>query len=134
MKKDIDFPKVEGVKIAVTLQLDEQGNEFWDVQLINRNDFSIENVMVTSRGFGQKNGAEVKTSVLRHFIEKIDANSITKIEVIQPEVFALNNEYWLSYYAQNQLFDKRYLFLPDSIVKENLINLPPFNMVGVLHE
>jgi hypothetical protein len=134
MKKDILFPKVEGVKIAVTLEIDEEENEFWDVQIINRNAFAIENVMVTSRGFGEKNGEEIKTSVLRHFIEKIEAQSINKIEAIQPELFSINNEYWLSYYVGNQLFDKKILFTPESIVKENLIELKPFGLVGVLHE
>lgn len=134
MKKDILFPKVEGVKIAITLEIDEEENEFWDVQIINRNAFVIENVMVTSRGFGEKNGEEIKTSVLRHFIEKIEAQSINKIEAIQPELFSINNEYWLSYYVGSQLFDKKILFTPESIVKENLIELKPFGLVGVLHE
>lgn len=134
MKKDILFPKVEGVKIAITLEIDEEENEFWDVQIINRNAFAIENVMVTSRGFGEKNGEEIKTSVLRHFIEKIEAQSINKIEAIQPELFSINNEYWLSYYVGSQLFDKKILFTPESIVKENLIELKPFGLVGVLHE
>jgi hypothetical protein len=134
MKKDIDFPKVEGVKIAVTLQLDLEGNELWDVQLINRNSFAIKNVMVSARGFGVRNGEEVKTSVLRHFVEKIEAQSILKLEAIQTELFSINNEYWLSYYVDNQLFDKKYLFLPDSIIKENLIEINPFGLIGVLHE
>jgi hypothetical protein len=134
MKKDIEFPKVEGVKIAVTFQLDLEGNELWDVQLINRNSFAIKNVMVSARGFGVRNGEEVKTSVLRHFVEKIEAQSILKLEAIQTELFSINNEYWLSYYVDNQLFDKKYLFLPDSIVKENLIEINPFGLIGVLHE
>ncbi len=135
MKKDIEFPKVEGVKIAVTLQVDTHENEFWDVQIINRNSFGIENVMVTSRGFGEnEKGEDIKTSILRHFIEKIGPNSIVKIEAIQPEIFTLNNEYWVSYYIGTQLFDKKFLFLPDSIIKDNLIDLPPFGFVGVLHE
>lgn len=134
MKKDIEFPKVEGVKIAVTLQTDEAENEFWDVQIINRNSFAVDNVMVTSRGFGEKDGETIKTSILRHFIEKVPAFSIAKIEAIQPELFAINNEYWVSYYVDNKLFDKKFLFLPDSIVKENFIQIKPFGLIGVLHE
>ncbi len=134
MKKDIEFPTVEGVKIAVTLQTDAFENEIWEVQIINRNGFPIENVMVTSRGFGDINGEEVKTSILRHFIENVPARAIKKIENIQPEVFVLNNEYWLSYYVGSQLFDKKFLFLPDSILKENLIEIVPFGLSGVLHE
>ncbi len=134
MKKDIEFPKVEGVKIAVTLQTDELENEYWDVQIINRNAFPIENVMVTSRGFGELAGQEIKTSILRHFIEKVGARSLAKIEAIQPDLFGINNEFWLSYYVGGQLFDKKFLFLPDSIVKENLIELAPFGLKGILHE
>jgi hypothetical protein len=40
----------------------------------------------------------------------------------------------LSYYVGSQLFDKKILFTPESIVKENLIELKPFGLVGVLHE
>jgi hypothetical protein len=134
MKKDIEFPKVEGVKMAITLHIDLDENEFWDVQVINRNPFAIENVMVTSRGFGEIELKEIKTSILRHFIEKIETQSIAKIEAIQPELFGINNEFWLSYYIGSQLYDKKFLFLPDSIIKENLIELTPFGLVGVLHE
>jgi hypothetical protein len=134
MKKDIDFPKVEGVKLAITLQTDSFGNEIWEVQLINRNVFTIENVIISSRGFGEINGEEVKTSVLRHFMEQVSGKSIAKVENIQPEVFGINNEFWLSYYVGNQLFDKKFLFLPDSILKENLIEIVPFGISGVLHE
>ena len=59
MKKDIAFPKVEGVKIAITLQVDDQANEFWDVQIINRNTFAIENVMVNA-GIVIKGGGKQK--------------------------------------------------------------------------
>jgi hypothetical protein len=134
MKKDINFPKVEGVKIAVTLQTDDFENEFWDVQIINRNAFAIENVMVTSKGFGDHHGQEIKTSILRHFIDKVGPRSIAKVEAIQPELFGINNEFWLSYYVGGQLFDKKFLFLPDSIIKENLIELAPFGLMGILHE
>ncbi len=134
MKKDINFPKVIGVKIAITFQINSDGFENWDVHLINRNSFAIENVMVTSRGFGEKDGEKVNTSVLRHFFEKIEPNAIIKIEPIEPELFVLNNEYWLSYYANSLLFDKKFLFLPDSIVKENLIEITPFGLLGILHE
>ena len=59
--------------------------------------------------------------------------SSTLIEPIDPTVFHLNNEYWLSYYVGAQIFDKRFLFVPDSIREENISFIKELNMEGVLH-
>jgi hypothetical protein len=57
-----------------------------------------------------------------------------KIEPISPEVFHINNEYWVSYYIGNQIFDKKFIFVPESIREENLIPIAQLGLEGVLHE
>ncbi|MEY4540381.1 MAG: hypothetical protein RLZZ306_2138, partial [Bacteroidota bacterium] len=88
-----------------------------------------------SRGYGfDKDGKPIKTSELRHFNKYCKAGEIIKIEMITPDVFHLNNEYWVSYYIGNQIFDKKFVFVPDSIREENLILIENLNLKGVLHE
>jgi len=132
MKKDIDFSPVTGVEMVIA-KTSEDANEQWDVYLINKNLIELETVMVTSKGYGDLNGEKKKTSTLRHVIQKLEEQSFARIEPIDPEVFKLNNEYWVSYYILNQIFDKKFVFVPDSIKKENLQYIPELDLMGVRH-
>lgn len=135
MKKDIEFRPVEGVKITIARSFNEANEAEWDVYLINRLKTPINTVFVTSRGYGfDKDGNQVKTSQLRHFHKDVAAEEIIKIEMISPDVFHLNNEYWVSYFVDNQVFDKKFIFVPESIKEENLIHIEQLNLKGVLHE
>jgi hypothetical protein len=89
--------------------------------------------MITSKGYGEINGEEKKTAVLRHRIEKLDEQSFQRVEPIDESVFKLNNEYWVSYFIVDQVFDKKFIFVPDSITKENLQYIPELDMMGVRH-
>jgi hypothetical protein len=134
MKKDIAFPVVEGVKITIARSYDELNQPEWNVYLINRLKVSLSNAFITSRGYGVDSaGNPVKTSELRHFLGDVAAEEIVKVEMIFPEVFHLNNEYWLSYFIDNQLFDKKFIFVPESIREENLIKIDQLNLEGILH-
>jgi hypothetical protein len=57
---------------------------------------------------------------------------VAKIELIVPEVFGLYNEYWVSFWINEQLFDKKFLFLPDAIHMNKLTFLESFGKPGVL--
>ena len=101
--------------------------------LINANDYELSNTLVASKGYGVKDGVEQKTSTLRHFLENVPPHSVAPVETIKPDVFHLNNEYWVSYYAQGKIFDKRFVFVPDSICEENLTFIKELDMEGILH-
>ncbi|MFT5054276.1 MAG: hypothetical protein ACI97X_001302, partial [Oceanospirillaceae bacterium] len=77
-------------------------------------------------------GQEVKTSQLRHFLEDIEPMSFAKVEVLVPEVFGLTNQYLLSFYIDQEIYDKKYIFLAESIIDDNLVNIPLINRPGVL--
>lgn len=132
MIKDLPKNIVEDVSIAVVLESQQVDEKNWAVYLINEKDTALTNVFVTSRGYGTKEGKKVKTSTLRHLFERVDKNSYVKIEIIDPSVFQLNNEYWLSYYIDKTIYDKKYIFLPDSIVDSHMIQIPLINKKGVL--
>ncbi|MEM6362182.1 MAG: hypothetical protein AAF731_18985, partial [Bacteroidota bacterium] len=80
-----------------------------------------------------QNGETQNTSILRHFLETVGAKITAQIELIQPEVFHLNNEYWVSYYIDGQLYDKRFTFVPDSISEDNLTYIKELRTKGILH-
>lgn len=134
MKKDIVFPTVEGIAIAIVRKINEINQSEWYVYFINQNEFALETLIVNSRGYGEIAGDQRQTSVLRHAFGSVEANSFILIEPIDPALFVLNNEYWVSYYIGDQIYDKRFTFVPDSIVEENLIKISTLNMEGVLHE
>lgn len=133
MIRDIKIPEVKNVTLAVARKKPSGENPEWKVYLINNNDFAIENTLVASKGYGEKDGEPQRTSILRHFLDTISPKSAMLIEPIDPAVFHLNNEYWVSYYIGSQIFDKRFVFVPDSIREEHLSFIKELEMEGVLH-
>lgn len=132
MKKDLPENIVEEIAIAVVLETESPSSKSWNVYLINLKNISIETVLITSNGYGLKNGEDVKTSTLRHMIPIVGPKHYAKIEAIDETVFGLNNEYWVSYYIGNQIYDKKFIFLPESIVDSNFIRIPLVNKPGVM--
>jgi hypothetical protein len=132
MKKDLPSNIVEDIFIAVVLESETPTDRLWSVYLINMKNERLETVLITSKGYGTKDGVEVKTSVLRHVIDHLDPQSFAKVEIIDEAVFGLNNEYWLSYYIGKDIFDKKFIFLPESIVETNIIRIPIVNKPGVM--
>jgi hypothetical protein len=133
MIKDINIPEVKGVTIAVARKASPGESPEWKVYLINNNTFPIENTLVASKGYGEKDGESQKTSILRHYLETVPANSAMLVEPIDPAVFHLTNEYWVSYYVGREIFDKRFVFVPDSISEQHLSFIKELKMEGVLH-
>jgi hypothetical protein len=132
MNKDILHPLVEGISIAVVLENEDPESRTWKVYLINQRDEAIDTVLIASTGYGTLDGKEVKTSTLRHALGTLAAHSAAAVEIIDEAVFGLANEYWLSYYMHNNLYDKKFVFMPESIVESNLIRIPVVNKPGVL--
>ncbi|MBU0696804.1 MAG: hypothetical protein KKE39_09830 [Bacteroidetes bacterium] len=132
MKKDLPENIVEEISIAAVLESETPESMVWNIYLINHKDIAIETVLITSKGYGLKNGEEVKTSTLRHRIESVGPKSFTKVEAIDEQVFGLNNEYWVSYYIGGEIFDKKFIFLPESIVESNMMRIPIVNKPGVM--
>ena len=62
MKKDIEHPEVEGIAVAVVKQTNELGEEDWYAYFLNLKNVTVQNVLVTSRGYGMLDDEEIKTS------------------------------------------------------------------------
>lgn len=130
MRKDINFPKVEGVSVAIGREKNEIANDYdYSVFVINENNVALENLIVNSSGYSE----DKKTSTLRQYFERMDAHSAIKVEVIQPELFELVNQFWISYYIGGKMYDKKFLFVPDSIRDDNFSYIEAIQLEGVLH-
>jgi hypothetical protein len=136
MKSDIQFPAVVGVSIVIGQEPIANGEHEWKVFVMNSNDFGIRNILITSKGYGEIGGKAKTTGVLRHHVAALPPHSAMPIELIEPELFDLCNEFWISYYiddGSNRIFDKKFLFLPGSIIEENMSFIPTLQIRGVLH-
>ncbi len=118
--------------MAIVPDYKDDGSVVWAVYLINLKNETIESVLVTSRGYGFHKGEKVKTSTLRHFLNSIPANNYAEVEKILENVFGLNNEYWVSFYINREIYDRKYLFLPESIREENFTRIPIVEKRGVM--
>lgn len=133
MKKDIPELKVEDLALVIAPRSDDaQHEELWETFLINLKEEPIQNVMISSWGYGELDGREMKTTTLRHFFEQISPLSVNPIEPILTKAFALTNEYWVSYTFEGQMYDKRYVFVVGSMEPTNFTPIPFLNRRGVM--
>jgi len=132
MKKDIPQNIVEGVAIAVVLEQEQIESRSWKVYVLNLKDVEIQNVLISSKGYGTIEGESVKTTVFRHFIGNLGPGKSAAVELIDEKLFAINNEFWLSFYINGEIFDKKYIFLTESVTESNFIRIPIINKPGVM--
>ncbi len=131
MLKDIEFKKVEDVGMAIVYE-DVEGTMTWVSYLVNFGDTKKENVLVNSSGYGEINEKPFKTSELRWFIGDLEGKSFSKVEELQPDVLPLTNEFFVTFYIGKEIFEKKFIFVPESIVEENLTEIPVLQKKGVL--
>ena len=72
------------------------------------------------------------TSIFRKKLDKLPAKSYAKIELMQEDLFALNNEFKVSFFEGNTMYDKTYLFRKNTINTKALQPIPLMKNKGVL--
>ncbi len=131
MKKDIEIPVAKEVFVAIVQEWnDEFLSKDWNAYLINNRKSAIEMAIVVSKGYD----ADKKTSTMRHGLGTLGAKEYVKIELIQEELLALNNEFYLTFFADNKLYEKKFVFKKHSIMEANAVMLPVMNTEGILIE
>lgn len=129
MKKDIQIPEVKNIHIAVVYEYNDiyKTND-WNVYVINNKNADVEMMVIVSQGFSETK----TTSVLRKKIDVLPANSFAKIELIQPDLFKLNNRFQVSFFEDNTLFEKTFVFEKNSIKEGSLRMIPEIKKRGIL--
>jgi len=133
MKADITIPEVENVFLAAIPEWsDDFMEKVWNVYLVNDSDFDIEGVMVVSKAFGTIDGEMKKTSLLRHAFVLVPSVSVVKIEMIEKSVLALNNEFMVTFFKENTLYDKKFIFKKNTLNENATEEVPILFVEGVI--
>ena len=104
----------------------------WYAYLVNDSDFNLDSVMVVSKAFGTIDGEMKKTSVLRHAFVEVPAVSVVKIEMIEKSLLVLNNEFMVTFFIGNTLYDKKFIFKSNLINENNTEEVPILFVEGVM--
>jgi hypothetical protein len=129
MKKDIKIPKVEGVYIAIVNEYNYiYKTQDWNAYIINDKNVDLEMVLIVTSGYSEYK----TTSVFRKKLDTLPQKSYAKIELMQEELFALNNTFKVSFFEGNTMFDKTYLFRKNTINLKALQTIPLMDEKGVL--
>lgn len=136
MREELLGPKVEGISLALVELPIEGGEPEYVVYMLSNREDIIEGIIVASTGYGvdPKTGHEIKTSTLRKGIEVMLPNEAARIEPIMPDLFALNNEFWISFWADDVMYDKRFVFEANSIDPKKFVEIPQLNAKGIVLE
>ena len=133
MKDELKGPKVEKVSVAIVEMMAENEKSYY-AYLLNLREDIMEGIIISSTGYGEntKTGDRIKTSTLRHSIEVLLPNEAARIEPIMPEVFGLSNEYWVSFWVNEVMYDKRFVFPAESISEKNMQMIEILGQKGVI--
>jgi hypothetical protein len=129
LKKDIHIPEVEGVYMAAVYSFNKEHRVYdWYVYLINENKHPLETILIVSKGFSKKD----KTSTMRHQLKVLGAKSFARVELLQPDLLKLNNEFSVSFFAEEKMLHKNFIFKKNSIQESKRKPLPVMLEEGVL--
>jgi len=129
LKKDIEIPQVENVYVAIVNEYNDiYKTQDWNAYIINDKNVDLDMLLIVSKGYTQ----DKETSLMRHKLDKLPKKSYTKIELMQEDVLALNNEFMVTFFEGNKMFDKTYLFRKNTINKKALQQVPLMKAKGVL--
>ena len=59
-------------------------------------------------------------------------NEAAKLEPVMEDVFGLTNEYMLSFWVNDVMYDKKFIFLPETIQEKNMRLIPQLGVKGVM--
>ena len=129
MKKDIVVPKVEDVYVTAVKEFNEiYRTEDWNIYIINNKSVALEMILIVSTGYS----SDKITSTMRHKLEALPPKSYAKVELIMEDLLSLKNEFLVTFFQDNKMYDKSFVFEPNTINNLSLKKLPLIKELGVL--
>lgn len=129
MRKDINFHTAEKVQIVAIREWDKDFlAQHWNIYVVNNSTMLLETILVMSRGISENK----KTTTLRRNLGNLIPESSIKIEFITDAVLEFTNEYLVTYFSEDKLYEKVFTFLPHSISEKNSTKIPVIHSEGVI--
>ena len=131
MKKDITIPEVTDIQLAVALHYNTMFKiDDWNIYLINNKLEPLEQVLIVSNGFDNQK----KTATFRHKLEVLPAKSYAKVEFMLEELLSINNEFKITFFIENTLYEKTFLIKKNTVSSKTIKLIPILNCKGVIIE
>ena len=129
MKKDIQIPTVKDVYMAVSREYNEafKSNDYY-AYLINKKEVPLEMVLIVSKGVDK----EKETSVMRHKIDRLPAQSFAKVELMLEDLLVLNNHFKVTFFEDSRMFEKEFILEKNSLKEGSLRHIDILNQRGIL--
>jgi hypothetical protein len=129
VKKDITIPEVKDVYVAVVNEYNDiYKTQDWNAYIINDKDVDLEMVIIVTDGYSK----DKMTSIFRKKLDVLPKKSYAKIELMQEDLFTLNNRFKVSFFEGHSMFDKTYVFRENTINLNALQRIPLMEAKGVL--
>ena len=129
MRKDIEIPEVKEVYVAVVQEYNKDYKcDDWNAYLINDKEVAIEMVIILSGGYT----TDKITSNMRKKIAILPPKSYAKIEYMTENVLAMNNQFQVTFFENNKMYDKIYTFRKNTINVKALQKIPLMECKGIL--
>ena len=130
MLKDIPEIPLTECGIALVPADDHAESGIWEVYFLNLKEQEVKHVLVNAQGRGTIKGSEKATATIRYYLENVPARSAKLVEAMLPELFAIKNEYRVSFKHNDYMFDKKYVVEPNLIKDGAKFFIPLLGKVG----
>ncbi|NPA34525.1 MAG: hypothetical protein GXO48_06330 [Chlorobi bacterium] len=129
MLKDIDFPIGRDVEVFA-VEIEERGDgRWWKVFIHNKGDKPLKNVLISSVAydeFGRR-----KTQIFRYHIDLLESREYAPLDILTPQLQSLLNEYFISYWQEGVLYERRLTFPSHHFLKDNEVDIPVLGIKGI---
>jgi|688.fasta_scaffold840942_2 hypothetical protein len=129
MKKDIPIHSAAQVGIAL---MPNPEDDVWEVYLVNMKNRMIRDIIINSKGYGELDGKKIETQTMRYFIPYLGNENAQKIELIHNDLTQVANEYWITFYIDGNIYDKKVVFVQGSIDETYFTTIPVLEKRGVM--
>jgi hypothetical protein len=132
MRKDIDIHDDLYLALAFVPMPAEEGEQpQWEAYIYNAKKHDLKHVIINVSAIGMIDGVEKETATMRFYLEKLEAESYKKFEVLMHETLLLDNTYWISFYEGDNIGEKKMSVRLGSSWSDDLSILPLIDKAGI---
>ena len=129
MKKDIPVHQVSEVGIAIVPDFQENISEIF---VINSKNQPLTDILICSRAFGEIEGKKIETSTLRYHLKSLESERSVRFEMIENDLLEISNEYWISFFMDGYMYDRKIVFVPGTISLDFFTDIPFTDKKGIM--